>query len=50
MVFVGDGREVGIAKTEADRRDNVQRPRVFYRREIENNLFVIGVPGAAARQ
>jgi uncharacterized caspase-like protein len=50
VVFVGDGREVGIAKTEADSRDNVQRPRVFYRREIESNLFVIGVPNAAARQ
>ena len=43
VVFVGDGRELGIPKTEADTRDNVQRPRVFYRREVENNPLVVGV-------
>jgi len=43
IVFVGDGREVGIPKTEADSRDNIQRPRVFYRREVEGNSLVIGV-------
>jgi hypothetical protein len=50
IVFVGNGREIGVPKTEADARDNIQRPRVFYRREAENNPFVVGVAGAAARQ
>ena len=43
IVFVGDGREVGIPKTEAYSRDNIQRPRVFYRREVEASPLVIGV-------
>ena len=46
LVFVGDGREVGIPKTEAETRDNVQRPRVFYRRELDINPFVVGTAGA----
>jgi len=47
VVFVGDGREVGISKTESYTRDNVQRPRVFYRRELENNPLVVGMAGAS---
>ena len=45
VVFVGDGREVGIPKTEAGTRDNIQRPRVFYRRELEANPFVVATVG-----
>jgi hypothetical protein len=48
VAFVGDGRDVGIPKTESDARDNVQRPRVFYRREIENNPLIVGVSTATA--
>jgi uncharacterized caspase-like protein len=48
VVFVGDGRDVGIPKTEGEARDNVQRPRVFYRREIENNPLIVGVSTATA--
>jgi uncharacterized caspase-like protein len=48
VVFVGDGREVGVPKTEGDVRDNVQRPRVFYRREIENNPLIVGISAATA--
>jgi len=47
VVFVGDGRQGGIPKSEADARDNIQRPRVFYRRELETNPFVVAVTGAA---
>jgi len=56
VVFVGDGTATrdsgGNSNKNADdkTRDNIQRPRVFYRREIENNPFVVGVPGVAARQ
>ena len=46
VVFAGDGREVGIPKTEADARDNIQRPRVFYRREAEANPLVMAVIGS----
>jgi hypothetical protein len=43
VVFVGDGREIGIPKTEADSRNNLQRPQVFYRRELDANPLIIGV-------
>ena len=46
VVFVGDGREVGIPKSDADARDNVQRPRVFYRRELEANPFIVAAAAA----
>lgn len=46
LVFVGDGREVGIPRTEAETRDNLQRPRVFYRRELDINPLVVGTAGA----
>jgi WD40 repeat protein len=48
IVFGGDGREVEIPKTEIDVRDNVQRPRIFYRRESENNPLIVGVSAATA--
>jgi WD40 repeat protein/uncharacterized caspase-like protein len=47
VVFVGDGRDVGIPKSDAEARDNVQRPRVFYRRELESNPLVVAILGAA---
>lgn len=50
IIFVGDGRNVGIPKTEADARDNIQRPRVFYRRELEANPLVVAAIGAGAPQ
>jgi len=46
--FVGDGREIGIAKTEAAVVDNIQRPRVFYRRELESSPLVVATVGAAS--
>ena len=52
--FVGDGRELGIAKTEGGAKteagvtDNIQRPRVFYRRELEANPLVVATVGAAS--
>lgn len=48
IIFVGDGRALGIPKTEADARDNIQRPRVFYRRELEANPMVIATVAATA--
>ncbi|HEX6188871.1 MAG TPA: caspase family protein [Pyrinomonadaceae bacterium] len=50
VVFVGDGRSLGIPKTEADARDNIQRPRVFYRRELEANPLIVAAVGAGAPQ
>lgn len=50
VVFVGDGRAVGIRKTQADARDNIQRPRVFYRRELEANPLIVAAVGAGAPQ
>jgi hypothetical protein len=50
VVFVGDGREVGIPKTAADSRDNIQRPRVFYRRELESNPLVVAILGTTKPQ
>jgi hypothetical protein len=50
LVFVGDGtatRDYGTSasKTADDKaRDNIQRPRVFYRRELEANPMVIAIP------
>ena len=43
VVFVCDGREVGIPKTEADSRDNLQRPPVFYRRELKANPLIVSL-------
>ena len=48
VVFVGDGRAAGIPKTEAGTRDNIQRPRVFYRRELEANPFVVATVGTTS--
>jgi len=56
VVFVGDGTAtrdgVGNGNKTADdkARDNVQRPRVFYRRELETNPFVVATTTAASRQ
>jgi WD40 repeat protein len=38
VVFPGDGSETRMFKRDRNARDNVQRPRVFYRRELEANL------------
>ncbi|HXT62366.1 MAG TPA: caspase family protein [Pyrinomonadaceae bacterium] len=46
--FVGDGRELGIPKTEEGTSDNIQRPRVFYRRELEASPLVIATVGVAS--
>jgi hypothetical protein len=46
--FVGDGRELGIPKTEEATTDNIQRPRVFYRRELEANPLVVATVGVAS--
>jgi hypothetical protein len=40
--FVGDGS--GPKET----RNNVQRPRIFYRREMDSNPLVVAVLGTAA--
>src|SRR6185503_2831593 len=48
VVFVGDGREVGNPRSETGARDNIQRPRVFYRRELEANPLVVGAVGPSA--
>jgi WD40 repeat protein len=60
VVFVGDGTPdrtldrdktpPGNANNTADykARDNVQRPRVFYRRELETNPLVIGSAGGVS--
>ena len=45
--FVFDGH-LGIPKTETGARDNVQRPRVFFRRELEANPLVIASVSAGA--
>jgi WD40 repeat protein len=50
VIFVGDGRDIGIPKNDAGARDNIQRPRVFYRRELESNPLVVAVLDAAPRQ
>ena len=50
VVFVGDGsppRNVGL---KVDARDNIQRPRLFYRREADSNPLVIAVVGATSPQ
>jgi|GEM_PF-183355 len=56
VVFVGDGTTardgVGNGNKTADDKahDNVQRPRVFYRREPEANPLVVGVVGSSPSQ
>jgi WD40 repeat protein len=50
LVFVGDGsppRNVGL---NVDARDNIQRPRLFYRREADSNPLVVAVLGATSPQ
>jgi len=45
VVFVGDGtrpRDVGL---KVDAKDNIQRPHVFYRRELQSNPLVVAVLG-----
>ena len=50
VFFVGDGSRERVPKSEADIRDNIQRPRVFYRRELEANPFVVGTVGGRPSQ
>ena len=45
VIFVGDGTGSRDAVGNAD--DNIQRPRIFYRREPDTNPLVIGLTGAA---
>jgi hypothetical protein len=47
IVFVGDGSQTRMFERDQKPEDNVQRPRVFYRREIDNNPFVVAATGAA---
>lgn len=49
VVFVGDGSRPGdVGRKEA--RDNIQRPRMFYRRELDASPLVIAVLGAPVPQ
>jgi WD40 repeat protein len=43
VIFVGDGSPLKNVEGDQDVRDNVQRPRVFYRRELEANPLIVGV-------
>jgi len=45
--FVGDGTQTRSA-TSTDGKDNVQRPRVFYRRELESNPLVVAIAGGTS--
>jgi uncharacterized caspase-like protein len=46
VVFVGDGSRSGDASRKDEARDNIQRPRMFYRRELDASPLVIAVLGA----
>ncbi|MFS8086904.1 MAG: caspase family protein, partial [Acidobacteriota bacterium] len=54
VVFIGDGtntRDAGNntkGKNDVNARDNIQRPRVFYRRELESNPLVVAILGATS--
>jgi hypothetical protein len=43
VIFVGEGSAFRNFTRDKDVRDNIQRPRVFYRREVENNPLVVGM-------
>jgi hypothetical protein len=46
IVFVGDGSQTRMFERDQKPEDNVQRPRVFYRRELESNPLVIANVGS----
>jgi uncharacterized caspase-like protein len=50
VVFVGDGSRAGEANKKDEARDNIQRPRLFYRRELDSNPLVVAVLGATSPQ
>lgn len=50
VVFVGDGSRSGDANKKDEARDNIQRPRIFYRRELDSNPLVVAVVGATSPQ
>ena len=49
VVFVGDGSRINDPNRKDEARDNVQRPRVFYRRELGANPLLVGIVGAKPR-
>jgi WD40 repeat protein len=50
IYFVGDGSRSRDANKKDEARDNIQRPRLFYRREVDANPLVVAVVGATPRQ
>jgi WD40 repeat protein len=50
VVFVGDGSRSRDANKKDEARDNIQRPRLFYRRELDSNPLVVAVLGATTPQ
>jgi WD40 repeat protein len=50
VVFVGDGSRAGEANKKDEARDNIQRPRLFYRREVDANPLVVAILGATSPQ
>jgi hypothetical protein len=46
IVFVGDGSQARDGGVKVEPRDNTQRPRIFYRRELEVNPLVVAIMGA----
>jgi WD40 repeat protein len=50
IYFVGDGSRSREANPKDEPRDNIQRPRLFYRREVDANPLVVAVVGATSRQ
>jgi WD40 repeat protein len=50
IYFVGDGSRSRDAGKKDEARDNIQRPRLFYRREADSNPLVVAILGAAPPQ
>jgi uncharacterized caspase-like protein len=50
VVFVGDGSRSRDANKKDEARDNIQRPRLFYRREVDSNPLVVAILGATSPQ
>ena len=50
VVFIGDGTRTRDTNPNAPVIDNIQRPRIFYRRELEANPLVIAVTKALPNQ
>ena len=43
VIFVGDGSRPGDANKKDEAQDNIQRPRLFYRRELDSNPLVVAI-------